>query len=174
MIARMQARLADLSVLAVDCQSTGATPAHGALLELGWALDDGAARASLVQLPAGTEISRQVRRITGIVPEDMREARSRPAVWDALEDAIAALPRPVPTVIHFATFEERWLRDLHGEQRPGEPFPFAPICTHKIARRLLPLIAPPRRQEIAQACALAPGQGREARGDLGEPHVDAR
>ncbi|MBX3232166.1 MAG: hypothetical protein KIT84_19375 [Labilithrix sp.] len=37
-----------LRVLVVDCQTSGATPAHGDLLELGWAVTD--ARASL--LPA--------------------------------------------------------------------------------------------------------------------------
>ena len=30
--------LAELDVVVVDCQASGATPKHGALLELGWAV----------------------------------------------------------------------------------------------------------------------------------------
>jgi DNA polymerase-3 subunit epsilon len=139
----MAERLADLHVLVADCQSTGATPAHGALLEVGWALGDGPPAARLVQLPPGATIPRAVTKVTGLDETHLAEARPRAEVWRALEEALSALPRPAPTVIHFASFEERWLRALHAEQRPGEPFPFAPICTHRIAQRLLPDL--PRR-----------------------------
>ena len=43
---RLMPSLSDLEVLIVDCQTTGATPALGAVLELGW----GVARASRTEL----------------------------------------------------------------------------------------------------------------------------
>jgi DNA polymerase-3 subunit epsilon len=51
-------------------------------------------------------------------------------------------PPPVPVVIHFARFEEPFLRALHERHGAG-PFPFDLVCTHALARRLLPEL--PRR-----------------------------
>ena len=48
-----------------------------------------------------------------------------------------------PLVIHFARFEEPFLRQLHQENSPKNAFPFRIICTHEIAIRLLPDL--PRR-----------------------------
>ena len=64
--------LAELAVLIVDCQTTGATPTQGSVLELGWcvvcAADEGrdvAPQAYWIALPAGDRISAQVRQLTG-------------------------------------------------------------------------------------------------------------
>ena len=46
-------RLAELRVLALDCQAGGATPAHGDLLELGWALSGPEGVNALEQAAAG-------------------------------------------------------------------------------------------------------------------------
>jgi DNA polymerase-3 subunit epsilon len=48
-----------------------------------------------------------------------------------------------PMVIHFARFESAFLRHLHKEHGPGNKFPFTIVCTHEIAKRLLPDL--PRR-----------------------------
>ncbi len=127
-----------LSVLFVDCQSTGATPAHGSVLELGWARDQGEPASHLVELPAGATISRRVTKITGIDRRKMMRARPLDGVWRELTGEV-----PAPTVVHFATFEEKFLRDLHERLGPPGPFPFDLICTHAIATRLLPDL--PRR-----------------------------
>ena len=71
--------LADLDVLVVDCQTTGATPHHGDVLEIGWT----AVRAEgprepvyahRVALPEGREIPRVVSRLTGLVRESLEGA----------------------------------------------------------------------------------------------------
>jgi len=133
-----RARLKDLPVLFIDCQSTGATPAHGSLLELGWAGRSGPVEAHLTALPEGETISRQVRRVTGLKAADLSGARPVEQVWREL-----AARGPVTAVIHFATFESKWLRDLHARFGPQGDFPFDIVCTHEIARRLLPEL--PRR-----------------------------
>jgi DNA polymerase-3 subunit epsilon len=59
--------------------------------------------------------------------------------WRELSNEAATLARqPAPTVIHFARFEQPFLRALAG----GTP-PLDIVCTHDIARRLLPDL--PRR-----------------------------
>lgn len=138
--------LRDLEVLVVDCQSTGASPAHGHLLELGWARARAASptaasiTARLVELPDGGRIPAAVRRITGVGEGDMLEARPAAEVWRELVTEIErGAAQPVPTVIHFARFEEPFLRDLTHRHRGEEaPFPFDIVCTHEIGRRVLP------------------------------------
>lgn len=139
--------LRELTVLALDCQSTGASPSHGHLLEVGWAHargDDPHAPAGvvarLVALPEGARIPGPVRRITGVGDEDMKDALPEDRVWAELAGAVeAAMGPPALTVIHFARFEEPFLRDLVARQ-VGESaaFPFDIVCTHEIGRRLLP------------------------------------
>ncbi len=50
------ARLADLDVLVLDCQSTGATPAQGALLEIGWTQTRASGAALYVVAPVAASI----------------------------------------------------------------------------------------------------------------------
>ncbi|HJL20064.1 MAG TPA: GIY-YIG nuclease family protein, partial [Sandaracinaceae bacterium LLY-WYZ-13_1] len=134
-------RLSELPVLFVDCQSTGATPAHGSLMELGWGWGDGPEVVSRrVRLPEGATVPRRVAKLTGLDDHALRDAPRADEVWREL----AARAADAPTaVIHFAPFEERWLRALHASVDREAPFPFEVICTHAIARRLLPEL--PRR-----------------------------
>ena len=78
-------------LLVLDCQSTGASPSHGSLLELGWAITTAAAptpiedvRAELIALPEGQGIPRQVTRVTGVRAQDMVDARPEEQVWSRL------------------------------------------------------------------------------------------
>src|SRR5690349_6173166 len=137
-----------LEVLAVDCQSTGATPRQGHVLEVAWcrltardAGTDAPVTQRLVQLPEGAVLPRVVMQLTGIREDDLREARPADEVWREL---LAALPGPVPApaVVHFAVFEQRFLADWHSSFGSG-PFPLELLCTHELARRLLPGL--PRR-----------------------------
>ncbi|MCA9608247.1 MAG: GIY-YIG nuclease family protein [Myxococcales bacterium] len=130
--------LRELPVVFVDCQATGASPAHGAVMELGWAVGDGEVVSQLTAVPEGTELTHWVRRVTGITQKHLRDAPPVERVWRALE----ALG-PAHAVIHFATYEDKFLRDLHERFSADRDFPFELLCTHEIARRRLPDL--PRR-----------------------------
>lgn len=136
-----------LPVLFVDCQSTGATPAHGALLEVAWARNDEPVTSVLVALPEGATIPPYVRRITGLGESDLAAGEAPADVWRALAREARRVARAAglaraPAVIHFASFELRFLLDLHEKHGDGG-FPLDALCTHEIARRLLPDL--PRR-----------------------------
>lgn len=146
----MSARALDtLSVLVVDCQATGAAPDKGHVMELGWARTaarqgpEVAAAAELVALPEGASVPWMVTRITGITDATLAGAKGPSAVWAAVVDAAAQLGQPAPAVAHFARYEDVFLRDLHHRVGGDRPFPLDLICTHEIARRLLPDL--PRR-----------------------------
>ena len=148
----MTVSLAKLRILALDCQATGANPQKGHLLELGWMAagaspmnKSGAAgvQAFLNRLPADQKIPRAVSRITGISGESLAAAIPPGIIWQHLMEAVTAVVAEnqvavCPTVIHFARFEEPFLKDLHQTIDPESPFPFQIICTHEIAIRLLP------------------------------------
>lgn len=137
----------------VDCQSTGASPAYGQVIEFGWSKlvpsapqGDDAITGALIRLPEGARVPRVVTELTGIHGRDLEERG-----WDihtawltlrgaALEVAARGRRRAAPTVIHYARFEQAFLRDLDAG---SEGFPFDIVCTHEIARRLLPDL--PRR-----------------------------
>ena len=128
--------LSQLEVLAVDCQATAAA-LRGHLLELGWARVRNTVthlRAYLIALPDGEQIPPAVSRITGISQDMMRAAVDGPLAWRALFDQASNLSQqPAPTVIHFARFEQPFLRTLAAGVCPLDI-----VCTRDIARRLLP------------------------------------
>ena len=128
--------LSQLEVLVVDCQATAAAP-RGHLLEIGWAqVRDGVTHSHtcLIALPDGEQIPSAVSRITGISEHMMRAAVDRELAWHALSDQAASLAQqPAPTVIHFARFEQPFLRTLGAGLVPLDV-----VCTRDIARRLLP------------------------------------
>jgi DNA polymerase-3 subunit epsilon len=153
----MKIFLEDLHILALDCQTTGANPDKGHLLEIGWVKarastleqpEDLQPQAYLAKLPAADEIPRTVARITGIGADDLKAATDQKMIWQELvrvsQDVAAGNPnKTCPAVIHFARFEEPFLRDLHQKYQSAGTFPYQVICTHEIARRLLPDL--PRR-----------------------------
>ena len=130
------APLSQVEVLVVDCQATAAAP-RGHLLEIGWAQVRNTLthpHACLIALPEGEEIPPAVSRITGISGHMMRAAVDRQLAWRALCYQAAGLTQqPAPTVIHFARFEQPFLRTLAAGL-----FPLDVVCTRDIARRLLP------------------------------------
>ena len=153
----MTVTLAELEILTLDCQATGANPDKGHLLEIGWlptrasAADNPAMsglKTYLACLPADAAIPRVVQRITGISDGSTTAAVSSKNIWQNLIESArkitAGSPSAAcPVVIHFARFEEPFLRRLHQKNNPEDPFPFRIICTHEIAIRLLPDL--PRR-----------------------------
>jgi DNA polymerase-3 subunit epsilon len=136
--------LVDLEVLALDCQATGADPARGHLLEVGWVVAEGPeATARLVKLPPDVEVPERVKRVTGLSEDELARGVDPEGVWRLVAEAAAGVARrnglPLcPTVVHFASFEERHLRWLHFRAARESAFPFRFFCTHRIASRLLP------------------------------------
>jgi DNA polymerase-3 subunit epsilon len=139
-------------VLFLDAQATAAHPARGDVIEIGWAsapaslaarLSLAEVRARVVSAPRG--LPPAVARVTGLRAADLATAPDARAVWSELEDRAGELggPAPVPTVVHFARYEEPFLRDLCARYGGEEAFPLHLVCTHALARRLLPGL--PRR-----------------------------
>jgi DNA polymerase III subunit epsilon len=166
-------RLSDIAVLIVDCQTTGATPALGAVLEIGW----GIARASSpavdqlqahwVSLPPGHYVGSQVRRLTGFDEAEVAIALAPEDAWERLRASTSFADR-MPAAIHFAKFELAFLRDWWERFEPETSFPLEPVCVHAIACRLYPDL--PRRSLRALSGFL--GHGLDpARRCLG--HVEA-
>jgi DNA polymerase-3 subunit epsilon len=158
--------LSQLEVLVIDCQATAAVP-RGHLLEIAWARSCTTvthARAHLIALSRDEKIPPAVARITGISEPMMRDGVDPNLAWRELADDAARLTeQPAPTVIHFARFEQPFLRILAG----GEP-PLDIVCTHDIACRLFPEL--PRRSLRALAGYLGRGVGALRRS---ADHVEA-
>lgn len=141
--------LTDLEVLVLDCQATAPNPENGFLLEMGWTRT-AAAEANgtkiesfLCRQPEDGEIPRRVSRITGLKTEDLNDGLPREKIWRKLVRAAGKVraankSKLCPTVIHFARFEEPYLRHLHQLYSPKRAFPFQIICTHQVTRLLLP------------------------------------
>jgi DNA polymerase-3 subunit epsilon len=147
--------LSQLEVLVVDCQATAAAP-RGHLLELGWAracttIRD--AHTRLIALPDNERIPPAVARMTGISERVMRDGVDARVAWRELSFQVATFAQqPAPTVIHFARFERPFLRALAGDAPPLDV-----VCTHDVARRLLPDL--PRRSLRALAGYFGRGVG---------------
>src|SRR5690606_10309924 len=113
-------------------QTTGATPALGAVLELGWAVAGAAAAPATawwVRPPDGHRVPTMVRRLTGVREVDLDGALDPAEAWARLRDAARARgDGAAPAVIHFARFELEFLRDLHARFGGAEPFPLDVVC----------------------------------------------
>ena len=134
----------------------------------------------LIALPDGEQIPPAVARITGISERMMRPLSTGTLAWRELSDQAASLTQqPAPTVIHFARFEQPFLRTL-----AAGVFPLDVVCTRDIARRLLPESAslqPARPRWILRSRGWrAASQRRSRRSDsvrlarVGRPARDAR
>lgn len=148
----IEMNLVELQILALDCQATGANPSKGHLIEIGWIITrakDAAisqtlqADAHLVSLPPDVDIPPAVQRVTGLSPVSLENAQPAVDIWMRLltaarDKSLAGRQNSCPVVIHFARFEEPFLRQLHAACDPDDSFPFHVICSHDIARRLLP------------------------------------
>lgn len=136
--------LSDLDVLVLDAQATGASPAHGHLLELGWAWarardPEVDVRTRLIAQPEGAAVPKIITRVTGINDAALDRARPVDEVWAELT-ATCAERAPARAVVHCARFE---LSFLQPRVPPQEALPFDTLCTLELARRLLPGL--PRR-----------------------------
>lgn len=170
----VSAALLDMDVLVVDCQTTGASPAHGVVLELGWCVArasqperEAEAVAHWITPPPGEHISNQVRQLTGFQESMLESALPAEEAWRRLR-ALMRDTEPTPAAIHFARFELSFLRDWSERFAPAAVFPLDAVCVHAIACRLYPDL--PRRNLRALAGFLGHGLHLERR-SLG--HVQA-
>ena len=149
--------LESLPVLIFDCQATGPNPEKNFLLEAAWkvldpdgetALDITGSQSCLVKSPPDAEIPWRIERLTGIGVEQTACGVDEKEAWVRLMASADLVRRRVsgdlcPMVIHYARFEDPFLRYLHRSFSPDTPFPFDIYCTHEIALRLWPNL--PRR-----------------------------
>ena len=169
-----ESSLAELEVLIVDCQTTGATPTQGSVLELGWCVAcagdaerERSAEAYWIVPPAGERISAQVRQLTGFHESVLESAILPEEAWKRLRGALNG-GVTTPAAIHFARFELSFLRSWSERFEPETAFPLDAVCVHAIACRLYPDL--PRRNLRALAGFLGHGLHLERR-SLG--HVQA-
>ena len=177
-------KLNEMEVLTLDCQATGANPQKGHLLEIGWVRTSAAASIKLetldvsadrVALPADVDIPPAVQRVTGITRADASAALPAADIWQKLTRTARQVAdrdqmEKCPIVIHYSRFEKAFLEHLHAQQDRSDVFPFNIICTHEIAKRLLPGLprrglravagyfghsVPPQRRSGAHAVATA-------------------
>ena len=138
--------LTELPVLFLDLQTTGSSPLNSHILEIAWATTDesslqsnmprtlqNSSESHLVKLPEGETVPRRIEMITGISNADLVGALILPTVLGKLHDA---LPDLKLVVIHFAQFERPFLLDAYV--KCGQEMPFKILCTHLIAKRLMP------------------------------------
>lgn len=145
--------LAQLPVLAIDCQATRSDPASGHLVEIGWVKTRAAspfdheratetAASFLVEMEKDVRPPKQFLAMTGIESEEFTGAVTKNLLWKRLRrealDISATNQGICPAVIHFKRYEEPYIRHLHQEYAPLEEFPFLVLCTHEIVSRLYP------------------------------------
>lgn len=122
------------SLLFLDCQTTGPFSNGGNLLELGWqsrSLGHSLGRFSTtVHLPEGAIIPVRVRKLTGLDESDVAQGLSQQQVRERLLTTLNA-SKPVILIIHYARFEQPFLKALLGKECP------AIYCTYAIAQRVL-------------------------------------
>jgi len=143
-------KLAEFPLFFLDIQTTGARPAQAEILEMAWNCSNSdIIEAHLVQLTRGT-VPRMIQELTGITDEDMIAAIPLPEVLgkiSALSESLRVSSLgggnlqdraevPATCVIHYAQFERPFIEAAF--QSIEQSVPFSILCTHEIAKRLLP------------------------------------
>lgn len=125
-------KLASLEVVLIDCQATGSSWPSAQLIDVAWAVGSALKgfelEQTLVALPEGQRVPGRIAQLTGITTAMLSDAPSSQEV----QDLVSAQVKPErPFVAHYARFERPFIEGLVGSELPW-------ICTHEIARRLLP------------------------------------
>ena len=131
-----------LDLLAVDVQTTGASPLPGSILEVGWqrlsGCGEGPLRTLHARLPEGARVPARIRRLTGIPLQRSHGLEPTPReLWWILSAAADGSRGPAVSLLaHCASFERRWLS--YAAALAGAEPPRLCVCTLELARRLLP------------------------------------
>ena len=125
-------------------------PSVGHLLELAWCFASAESEtcdihSSLLQLPGGDSVPARVREITGIRMTDLEKARDplsvRSEFLASIEAFVQSTGEPPVALIHYAQFEESWLKNFLLEPNSASrELPFEVLCTHKMAKKLFPQV----------------------------------
>lgn len=130
-------RIDDAVFLLIDCQTSGATPRHGPMIEASWVFIRGNAailesRSFLIKPVAEFVLPKNISRLTGLSCQELQSGRLIEDVKATL-DADMAQYQPVCAIAHFARFEQLFFNDLY--RVTGFPLPF--LCTHSLAKRMV-------------------------------------
>lgn len=153
--------LKSLEFVFFDCQSTGASPGKGNVLEMAWSKSSATREpetldAYLIKQPEGQSIPFMIQNLTGISDLDMEKAVDENFAYTQLLQQFEKFEEPDSRIalVHYARFEQAFLRDINGrhaksglasagnlmiaEENVDFELPFKIICTYEIARRLFP------------------------------------
>jgi DNA polymerase-3 subunit epsilon len=131
-------KLKSMPVFFLDLQTTGAKPDNSYILEMAYGPLHDETQSFLVEQPPEYEIPRRIQIITGVKASDMKDATPFPEAMKRLLNFIKTISKldNIVCVIHFAQFEKPFLtaafESIHADM------PFTILCTHDIAKRLLP------------------------------------
>lgn len=136
-------KLKDSPVFVLDCQTTGASPRTGNLLEIAWKVTtastvDEQISSYLVEQPDGLEVPARIESLTGITNDDMVDATSPGRIIKAFREDLKKVSRSPICVIHYARFELPFLLTLFQDHGRRKSLPLQSVCTFEIARRLYP------------------------------------
>jgi DNA polymerase-3 subunit epsilon len=151
-----------------DCQSTGASPGKGNVLEMAWSKcsavnEPDQLAAFLIKQPPGQSIPFMIQNLTGIVDADMKQAVDEHIAYGQFLELFNPVETSIESriaLIHYARFEQAFLLDINNRHAQNSPardgalliaentesnespvetaLPFKIICTYEIARRLFP------------------------------------
>lgn len=128
-------RLDRLEVVLIDCQATGTSWPTARLIDVAWSVgaapDSYVIEGSLVALEPDQRVPAKITEITGITAAMLEGAPQPEEVRERLAQVLS-VQRPL--VAHYARFERPFVEALLGPQEE----PLLWLCTHEIARRLLP------------------------------------
>ncbi|MNJ91295.1 UvrABC system protein C [compost metagenome] len=125
-------KLTELPVFFLDLQTTGAKPGTSDILEVAWGFSEETdIHSFLAEQPEDKAIPKRIFYLTGIKEEEMVSARPLTDIFSLFAEKAAQRT----CVIHFAQFERPFLQHAWENSVTSE-FPI--ICTHQIAKRLLP------------------------------------
>lgn len=133
-----QVDLKKQNILFLDLQTTGAKPGSANILEIAWTtLHSEKIESHLVKQPEEQSIPRRIQFITGINDADMGQAKDLFEILQSLKEYVETSLGPKAfAIIHFAQFEKPFLSDAY--EKIQKEMPFSILCTHEIAKRLLP------------------------------------
>ena len=169
----MTRSLATSDVLLLDCQSTGANPSRGQLLEIAWCRTNARHAQSgrmpvvtshLVALPAGQRLPRRITTLTGIRAADLAGALTARDVCALLDDAIRDTTDNghTPVVAHVARFEKAFVEDLRSTHTTDAESSLDWICTHELVCRLIPGLPHRGLKAVAGHLGHVVGEGKRA------------
>ena len=122
------------AILFLDCQTTGASPATSSLLEL-------ACNERSWVLKQEEDIPRQILRMVGITPEEIRQGACSKDVFTELSETIVQMQAEFSdklfAVAHFSRIEQIYL-DRLWLTHAAEKFPLPIVCSHKMAKLIYP------------------------------------